>query len=555
MVLTSLRPIAHRMACWAGVWVGLLGIGGLLAESPVTLSGHPLDPVSVASRKLPPAPKDPHAYAEWCNAQLYLRKARFYREHRDTLFFAETGIARELAHFEDALSRLTSPPPIETPLGLREEGYYADNDNSFQPFLRYVPYEKPRRPGRPLIVFLHGYSPALNLINWASLPYSLMAFAQAEDWLVAAPFGRGNTDFQGIGEQDVLRVVEEMARRHGADTNRVVLTGHSMGAMGVWTIGAHYPDRFAGLLPVAGRGDFYFWKKRPPEEWPEWQRVLIDADFGGSLVENLARIPIFCVHSSDDNTVPVEEARFMVEKVRRVNPAIIYREKPEGGHLIFEETLADPDVRQWLRSLTTTAPLPPRYQAWHPRYARPGAHLPAGLPRGPVKAAFLDPFVFILAGVPPSAETRTRFQRAVQDWIRYAHATPRLRAESAGDPPSKIRHWNLFLFGEPEESPWIRRVLDNSPVRVEPEHFVVGHRRFTRSGHGLYLVRPSPWNHQRFAIIQCGLPWGGPIADNHKYDFLPDYIVYSSEPGFEGMNQPLAAGFFNSDWKLPCDPF
>ncbi len=556
-----------RTLAWFSV--GLLGVGivyssvvsagdddlGVWTAHPYLSSSSGTDRLSEslreAIRKLPAKPDRPDVFAEWCNAQLYLRKARFYHDQRDHLTFAWEGMARELNRFEEALIRLKGNGPIEPPAGYREEGYWADNDGSFQPFVRFIPTGKPRQLKRPLLVFLHGYSPALNLINWAWIPFSMVAFAEQDDWLVVAPFGRGNTDYQGIGEQDVLRAIEEMVARHGADTNRIVLTGHSMGAMGVWSIGAHYPDRFAGLLPVSGRGDFYFWKRRPATQWPRWQQLLIDAEFGGSLIENLARIPIYSVHSRDDDLVPVEEARHMAEKVRAVNSTMIYRELPEGGHLIFEKTLADPEVRQWLRTLTSAAPPPLHYRTWSARYARSGNPLPDGLPKGPIKAAFLDPFAFILAGNPPSSNTLERFRKAVQDWALFAQAMPRLGRETSGDPPSEYRDWNLFLFGEPEESSWIRQVLADSPVRIENDSFVVGERRFPRAGNGLYVLRPNPWNSNRVVVVQSGLHWGEQIPANHKYDFLPDFIVYSSETEFEGLNTALAAGFFDPQWRIP----
>jgi len=174
-------------------------------------------------------------------------------------------------------------------------------------------------------------------------------------------------------------------------------------------------------------------------------------------------------------------------------------------------------------------------------------------PGRPVKAAFLSPFIFIAAAKESDPVNAARFQGAIEDWYRFAKAYPRTAFEEHVSPEVLAEH-NVFLFGEPEDSALIRRALKDSPVQVEKKHFTVGTQRFARRGNGMYLVRPSPWNAQRVVVIQCGLAWGRGLSENHKYDFLPEYIIYSDERDQDGSNTALTAGFFNEDWALPQGP-
>ena len=38
------------------------------------------------------------------------------------------------------------------------------------------------------------------------------------------------------------------------DTNRIYLTGLSMGGYGTWDLGLAYPERFAAIVPICGGG-------------------------------------------------------------------------------------------------------------------------------------------------------------------------------------------------------------------------------------------------------------------------------------------------------------
>lgn len=505
--------------------------------------------LAALSRSIPAKPAAAELGYEWENAQLYLRQARFLLTAYAPSDALREYATRELKSAEASIGLLRSgqPPPLVT--GPREEGYYSGNDGSVQPFFRYAP--KAARKGKklPLLVILHGYDPAMTTVGWMGFPPGLVAFAEKNGFFMAAPFGRSNTDFQGIGEQDVLTVIEAMKKRYAVDENRIILVGYSMGATGAWTLGAHYPDLFAGLLIVSGRGDYYCWHGVKREELPAYKRRLVDAEFAGSLVQNLQAIPIFCAHGALDDIVPVQEARSIAGAVGKINPNLIYVELESGGHGINDEIIGSKQVRNWLLNRRRPQPLPAAYKAGHPRYERDPAVRARALPCGPVKEAFLSPFIFILAGNPPEEEVRRRFVQAAIDWFRFAKAYPRMAEEKTAS-PEILRPFNVFLFGEPENSALIRQVLADSPVTVTADAFVVGDRAFPRKGNGLYLVRKSPWNPEKLAVVQCGLRWGEAIPENHKYDFLPDFIVYSSGCDEDGSNTALCAGFFNEQGQI-----
>ena len=59
----------------------------------------------------------------------------------------------------------------------------------------------------PLIVFLHGYVPDTSLIKPWVLQEAKERVAADNGAILLTPYGRRNSDFQGVGEVDVLRSI------------------------------------------------------------------------------------------------------------------------------------------------------------------------------------------------------------------------------------------------------------------------------------------------------------------------------------------------------------
>ncbi|HLX64678.1 MAG TPA: hypothetical protein VKX17_25630, partial [Planctomycetota bacterium] len=130
--------------------------------------------------------------------------------------------------------------PFESKSGYMERGYISAIDSGVQPYIVSVPDGAIAKNAStfPLIIFLHGYDPNMTKYRWWEA-MDLAAICARNNALLAIPFGRLNTDFQSVGEVDVLDVIKEMKAHYRVDPDRVYLVGISMGGMGVYTIAAH----------------------------------------------------------------------------------------------------------------------------------------------------------------------------------------------------------------------------------------------------------------------------------------------------------------------------
>jgi hypothetical protein len=106
---------------------------------------------------------------------------------------------------------------------------------------------------------------------------------------------------------------------------------------------------------------------------------------------------------------------------------------------------------------------------------------------------------------------------------------------------------NLILFGTPESNSLIARFASRLPLELSPG----------AADYGMVFVYPEG---ERYVVVSEGLPWwtGADEVDRGGYRFAPeqyrllstfgDYLVFK-----RGLNNVLAEGRFDRDWKLPPD--
>lgn len=177
---------------------------------------------------------------------------------------------------------------------------------------------------------------------------------------------------------------------------------------------------------------------------------------------------------------------------------------------------------------------------------------PVHPPRGPLKEFFLSPFMFVQTGDSNHPGKSKQFDNRCREWEQYAQVAPRRIRETELDADTR-RDYNLFLFGEPESSPMIREALAQVPIEITPREYRVGDYAVLRDGRGILLVYQSPWNPDRLVAVQCGHPWGEHLAVNHRYDYVPEFVIYDAQPDPDGSNRAWIAGFFDAHRRVETD--
>ncbi len=151
------------------------------------------------------------------------------------------------------------------------------------------------------------------------------------------PFG---FDWQDLGTLDFLEVFNFVKKNFNVDTNKIYLTGHSMGGHGTYFIGFHFADKFAAIVPSAGWISFrtyvpYFLQGislfGDPLQIKIRERVLYSEDIQ-KFIRNALNVPFLIVHGTEDKSVPVFHSRFMFYLLKRNKIRVKLWEVSDMGH-------------------------------------------------------------------------------------------------------------------------------------------------------------------------------------------------------------------------------
>jgi len=101
-------------------------------------------------------------------------------------------------------------------------------------------------------------------------------------------------------------IVDECIAAHSVDTERIYLTGLSMGGMGSWALANAFPDLFAAVAPVCGMARFHVPPPDPSLSMAERRAAMKDQPpVSAANMAPLVNMPCYIFHGQRDPVVPV----------------------------------------------------------------------------------------------------------------------------------------------------------------------------------------------------------------------------------------------------------
>lgn len=188
------------------------------------------------------------------------------------------------------------------------------------------------------------------------------AVYEPKDWgHLVAPTNRGPFGFawEDWGRLDALEVLEIGKELFQPDSQKIYLTGHSMGGHASWYLGATYPDYWAAIGPCAGYPELHDWIEYKPKDETDIQCMFIRGGNPQStklLKRNYLHTGIYIHHGDADPVVPVTHAREMRTTLSQFHPDFSYYEYPGGKHWFGKISADWPPLFEFLKTHTIPAP-------------------------------------------------------------------------------------------------------------------------------------------------------------------------------------------------------
>jgi alpha-L-fucosidase 2 len=245
------------------------------------------------------------------------------------------------------------------------------------PFRLFIPENYSRSQKYPLILTLHGVGES-GTTNIDHVAKNRVAEVWAEDstqkkqkcfvaspqcptsdkWVNVPQWTNNFYSTQSIAQTAAmtlaLKMVDSLVKAYPIDTNRLYVTGLSMGGYGTWDILARHPGKFAAAAPLCGGCDT-------------------------SKVSAVRQAPIWTFHGAQDPTVPPAATRAMMTKIKVAGDSVvqftaqyanyfsnstisraaltsgidsgqkkIFCEYTDAGHDIWTKTYNEPLLARWL---------------------------------------------------------------------------------------------------------------------------------------------------------------------------------------------------------------
>jgi predicted esterase len=477
---------------------------------------------------------------------------------------------------------------------------FSAADQSQQPYAVSAPRSFEAGKTYPLIISLHSEDSdhRLNLVQ--------LQAAAARGWIIACPQARGAMGYQGIAEQDVYDVLDDVMRRFPVDENRIFLTGISMGGGGALWLGMTRPTVWAGIAALC------------PDVVPGLDE----------LAGNLLNVPVRLFHGESDPVVPVAQSRIWQRRLLDAGVPVAYFEYPSARHNVWDvayrgavedwfdslHRAADPERVQfrtrsyehrtayWVRidgltpgtmasidarrigktdlrvetrnvdgftitvetaNSVTIDGTPLRVKApaslsftksaagwraglYQPTGKRPGAE-------GPMVAAVSARHLYVYGSLgTQTADELDARKKVAESAAAWSTSRSRLSLKLAVKRDTEVtaqdlETCNLVLFGTAWSNSVVARIQKSLPIELRPD----------AADYGLLFIAPVG---KHYALINSGLNWwtGADEAAVSGYALAPwqfrrlaalgDFLLFRGSP-----DHVVAEGRFDQNWKVPAD--
>jgi len=227
-------------------------------------------------------------------------------EHMRPPVPTDTNLELSPGFYQLQVAGLTPEPPVT---------YYVQLPPEYDPYRRY-----------PAVVTLNGAgtTPVQQIDWWAGSPGDDGArngHAARNGYIVISPaWAIAHQTKYGFSAREhaaVLNPLRDACRRFAIDTDRVFISGHSMGGNAAWDLALAHPDLWAGAIPI----------------------VAVSEKYCGRYWENGELVPMYVVSGELDGTKAIDNAQDLDRYMTRNFDVTVVEYLGRGHEHFFEEII------------------------------------------------------------------------------------------------------------------------------------------------------------------------------------------------------------------------
>lgn len=198
------------------------------------------------------------------------------------------------------------------------------------------------------------------------------------------------------------------------------------------------------------------------------------------------------------------------------------------------------------------------YRTSHDYLTKPGVSKRHNV-QGPIDDAFTRAFICVRGtGTPWSREhhdwAESTLQRFEQEYDKYLRAKLPVITDRQFNEELFETH-NVILFGDPGSNSVLAKVVDQLPLAWNKTSLEVRGEKYDADRHGVPLVYPSPFNHNRYVVVNSGHTFHKAEFEGSNaqlYPRLGDIAVTQFRRGQDGQfsETVLWSDVFGTQWNF-----